>query len=210
MSTIDVAAEKLEAHYKQWSIGSGQTGLVMPKARFADSPSRSYTVKNGKIRKFLQYEKQDLGINLGFTDNAEPSTAQKVTRWFFARNGDLSKPVKFGEALAMGYGTEPSFIYYKERDFGINLDWSKAPKYEWKILGGKPGQPVPGGQYWAIYNTVSREPLLYFDRSGPTGDIGWPSSKTWGQQVKELGMQLAEEAAKEAAKAAVQALLTGG
>jgi hypothetical protein len=207
MSTISEAADKLEEFYKQWSFDSGQAGFLMPKARFADSTSRNYNLKNGSIRKFLQYEKQTLGINLGFTVNAEPATAKKVTRWFAARNGDLSQPVRFGETVAIGYGTEPSFVYYKTRDFGINLDWSKGAKYEWKILGGKVGQPVDQRKYWALYNTVAKEPRLYFDRSGPTGDIGWPSSKTWGQQLKELGIELAEKAAQEAAKAAVQALL---
>lgn len=207
MSTIDEASGKLEAFYKQWSIGSDQTGFLLPKARFADSASRNYSIKNATIRKFLQYEKQTLGINLGFTTNAEPETGKKVSRWFFARNGSQTQPVKFGETVAMGYGTDPSFIYYKSRDFGVNLDWSSAPKYEWKILGGKIGQPVDLRKYWALYNTVDKEPLLYFDRSGPTGDIGWPSSKTWGQQLKELGIELAEKAAQEAAKAAVQALL---
>jgi hypothetical protein len=207
MSTISEASDKLEEYYKQWGFGSDQTGFLMPKARFADSASRNYNLKNATIRKFLQYEKQTLGINLGFTDDAEPATGRKVSRWFVARNGSQSQPVRFGETVAMGYGTAPSFVHYKTRDWGINLSWSETPKYEWKILGGRSGQPVVLGKYWALYNTVAKEPLLFFDRSGPTADIGWPSSKTWGQQLKELGIELAEKAAQEAAKAAVQALL---
>ncbi|GAB3407724.1 hypothetical protein [Flindersiella endophytica] len=209
MSDLTEATEKLKAHYKQWMIGPDQNGLVLPKAKFADSSSRNYALKNAAIRKCLQYEKQTMGINLGFTDDCEPKTVQKVTRWFFARNGNQSEPIKYGEKVAMGYGIEPSFVYYDERPVGINLNWSKPAKYEWQIVGGKPGTPVEARKYWAIFNSVAHEPLLHFDRSGPTGDIGWPSSRTWGQQLKELGMELAEKVAKEAAEAAVKAILSG-
>ncbi|HVQ91931.1 MAG TPA: hypothetical protein VMU51_12930 [Mycobacteriales bacterium] len=210
MTTVEAAAEKLAEHYKQWMIGTDQSGFVLPKARFTDSASRSYNLKNARIRKFLQHEKQTFGINLGWTDDAEPETGRKVARWFFARSGPDTGPIKFGETIAIGNGMDPSFIHYEHRTVGINLSWSNTPVFEWKILGGKPGQPVEVHKYWAIFNTKSEggEVFIFFDRT-VGGDIGWPSSKTWGAQLKDLGMDLAESAAKQAGKAAVTALLSG-
>jgi hypothetical protein len=65
-------------------------------------------------------------------------------------------------------------------------------------------------KYWAIYNTKSEggEVFMFFDRT-VGGDIGWPSSQTWGTQLKDMGIDLAESAAKEAGKEAVKALISG-
>lgn len=209
MSDLTEATEKLKRHYRQWMIGPDQSGYVLPKAKFADSSSRNYAFLNARTQTCLQYEKQGMGINLGFTDDKTLATIRRVSRWFFARNGSQAEPLKYGERVAMGYGTEPSFVYYDERTFGINLNWSKSAKYQWQVIGGKPGQPVEVKKNWSLFNTVANEPLLFFDRSGDTCNIGWPSSKTWGQQLKELGMELAEKVAKEAAKEAVKALISG-
>ncbi len=74
--------------------------------------------------------------------------------------------------------------------------------FEWKLLGGKAGQEVATGQWFAIYNTKGRECLLEFDRT-VGGDIGWPSSKTWGDQLEDE----IRDAVKKHLKEAVVALL---
>src|SRR3954454_6365694 len=105
--------ETVIEQYKQWELGGGQfqgPQPVFPLAEFREGSDRLYNLKSFSQRKFLQWEKwRGPTINLGYTDNAEPDTARKVARWFFARKGGADGPITYGETIAMGYGTRPSF-----------------------------------------------------------------------------------------------------
>jgi hypothetical protein len=175
--------EQMAEQFKQWMINAnGPRGTVLGKSSFGGPANRNYSLKGLEPRKFLQHEHQTWGINLGWTDNASAATERKVRRWFFHKRG--SGPIRYGDLIALGNGGNPSFIRYSKRTFGINLDWSNSPVYEWQILGGRRGQPVSTGTRVALFNTKSKagtsvgEPLIYFDRT-VGGDIGWPSSTTW-------------------------------
>jgi hypothetical protein len=100
-------------------------------------------------------------------------------------------------SAARGYGKTPSFIRNAHRDVGIDLDWSERPVFEWKLLGGKSGQEIATGQWFAIYNTRAHECLLEFDRT-VGGDIGWPSSQSWGDQLEDRIRDAVEDHWKEA------------
>ncbi len=182
-------ASQIVAEYKQWMIGANGTGLVIPYDK-RDHRS-SYNLKGSVIRKFLHYEKQGAGrgINLGWTNNASASTANKNAKWHFSRKSGAKGPILYGESIAIswGDGKEP-YIRYASRHVGINLNWSKRPIYEWTLLGGEPQTPVKGGKDWVvIYNLKHNAPLMYFNRTAG-GHIGWPDSQVWGlQTVKSLG-----------------------
>ena len=185
------AAEK----FKQWTI-LGAAADVRPGTR--------YQLKNRVIRKFLQYERQGTfgGINLGWTDDAEPDTARRVTRWTFARAGGGRGPVRYGEPVALAWNGD--YVQYGERTIGINLEWSDTPRFEWLLLGGRPGSDVRTDTWLALFNTRSEggEPMIYFDRT-VGGDIGWPSSRTWGEALRGW-------AADAARKAIIEYLRSGG
>ena len=91
----------------------------------------------------------------------------------------------------------PSYIYYAERTFGVNLDWSATPRFDWQLLGGKTGQEVRSGDWLALYNQTARDCLIYFDRT-VGGDIGWPSSETWTDEIEDVVMQAIRDHWKEA------------
>lgn len=167
-------ALKLIGPYRQWMIGANHIGSLRP--------NKKYNLKGLVNRKFLQYEKQRVGINLGWTDNAHPNTAARRSRFIFSRKSPSAGPIRYGEPLALAWHGKP-FIKYKKRRFGINLNWSRTPSYEWVILGGRPGQPVMGGKdRVVIYNLKHQQPLIHFNRTAG-GDIGWPDSRTWQRQV---------------------------
>jgi hypothetical protein len=195
-------SQALLEELKQWKIDSpaGPT-QILPKPRFDGAADRNYTVKNRKLRKFLQHESQTCGINLGWTDDAEPATAHKVRRWFFARASGNTGPLVYGESIAMGNGMDPSFIRYGSRTLGINLEWSNTPVYEWKLAGKAAGTVVDPDDYLAIYNEKAGEFFIFFDRT-KCGDIGWPSSQTWGDQLKGEVLNQLKKAALEALLAA--------
>jgi len=119
---------------------------------------------------------------------------KKQSRWIFVpkdQSGRVSNigsstrktPIRYGERVAIAWipkkksKVEWKFIKYAKRTFGINLDWSGSPRYEWTILGGKPGEEIDRGKDKVIiYNLVNKQPLVYFPRN-IGGHIGWPNSK---------------------------------
>lgn len=170
------------AESKEWVIGAnpGATGHLYTKKKWSGPKNYNYNLKGLVIRKFFHYEKQGTlgGINLGWTNNASAKTGKKRARWYFTRRSNAKGPIKYGEPLAIAWG-KAGYIYYTSRNSGINLDWSKKPHYQWKILGGKQGTSVRRGKDKVIiYNTKHKHPLIYYKRKG-AGHIGWPDSTDW-------------------------------
>jgi hypothetical protein len=191
-------AAEVAGYLKQWMFDPNHAPHALrPTPGFTERNVRNVNLKNSRERKFLQWEKQTFGINLGWTDNAAPETAVRVSRWFFTRPADNESPLRYGETVAMGYGVSPSYVHYAERQFGINLDWSDSPRFEWKLLGGPRGHEVRCGDWLAIYNSKAGDCLIDFDRT-VGGDIGWPSSETWGQQIQDAVMKAIRDHWKEA------------
>jgi hypothetical protein len=191
---------ELAESFRQWKFVTPQPPtLVLPKEKFEAFPERNFSLKNDDAKKYLQYESQTFGINLGWTDNAEPATAEKVAKFFLNRPGTDSSPVMYGELVAIAWGgAKPPYIRYEHRTIGVNLGWSESPVFEWKILGGKIGTPVRTREVFALYNIKSEggEFLINFDRS-LGGDLGWPSSQTYEDRIKEMASDLAKKKVKE-------------
>jgi hypothetical protein len=201
-------AQAITADFQQWMIGSNVSGFVLTKSSFNGPADRSYNLKGLKLKKFLQHEDQTFGMNLGWTDNASAETSQKVSRWFFARHPSNREtgPIVYGETIAIGYGVSPSFVKYANREFGVNLKFVDQPAYDWKILGGQPGQAVRTGRDWVIlYNITEGQPLIYFKRD-VGAHLGWPDSITWRDKAEKWLRNQLNKAGEYAAKAAVAAL----
>ena len=195
--TTSQAAE-VAGYLKQWMFDPNHTHHPLrAKPSFTGPADRNTNLKNSHTRKFLQWEDQDFGINLGWTDDASPATALRVSRWFFTSPSDDPSPIRYGQSMALGYGTSPSYIHYAERTFGVNLDWSATPRFEWKLLGGTIGQEVRSGDWLALFNQTAGDCLIYFDRT-VGGDIGWPDSETWPEVIKDAVMQAIKDHWKEA------------
>jgi len=181
-SRVDLSKPSQE---RQWMIGVGTKGYIYPHPfrKGTYKGAGYYNIKGSVNRRFL-YNKHTgtgRGINLGWTDNATANTAVKRAQWFFARKSKGNIPLRYGERVAIGIGKGRPYIRYAHRYNGINLDWSKAPIYEWQILGGKSGEYVKKGKDWVIlYNLKHRQPLIYFHRNKfGGGDIGWSDSRGW-------------------------------
>jgi hypothetical protein len=184
-STQDV--QRLAEYLAQWRI-------LAPDGRPTDvRPGKRYLLKNSTNRHFLGYKPQGTfgGINLGFTDDAEPSTAAKVVHWEFVNRNRT--PVKYDEPVAIR--CRDGYLRYGHRDVGINLHWSDNPVAEWRLLGGRRGTPVKTGEKFSIFNMHSAdgEPLIYFKRE-IGGNIGWPSSQTLFDQTFDWLKDAAQKA----------------
>ncbi len=139
--------QRAAEYFKQWTIldpNGAQTDI---------RPDRRYLLKNNTNRHFLAYKEQNFGINLGFTDDAEPSRAKKVVHWSFVN--ERRTPVKYGEPVAIR--CKDGYLHYGQRPWGINLDWSDTPIYEWRLLGAKPGTVVKTRDWLCIFNTPIRD-----------------------------------------------------
>lgn len=204
--TDDLNVKAVITKYRQWKFDapdSSRTNL-RSKNSFGGPADRNYNLFNNDERRYLQWEKQTWGINIGWTDDATSNTAIKVRRWFFDNRGPDTQPIHYGETIALGNGGDPSFLRYAERTVGINLKWSDDPVHEWRILGGRIGAPVLTGDSVAIFNEVANDFFIFFDRS-LGGDIGWPTSQTFGEQLSDIAKKAAMDAAKTALIAGVAA-----
>ena len=192
------SAAEVAGYLKQWMFDPNHAHHPLrAKPDFTGPADRNTNMKNSRPRKFLQWKEQTFGINLDWTGDASPATADKVSRWFFTQPADNSSPIRYGQSIALGYGISPSYIYYAERTFGVNLEWSASPRFDWQLLGGKIGQEVRSGDWLALYNQTARDCLIYFDRTVGC-DIGWPSSETWTGEITDVVMQAIKDHWKEA------------
>jgi len=197
MITSPVA--EVVGYLKQWMFDPNNASRhpLLAKPDFDGPADRNTNLKNSQPRKFLQWEEQTFGINLGWTDDASLTTAVRVSRWFFTKPDNDPSPILYGQPIALGYGISPSYIYYAERTVGINLEWSATPRFDWQLLGGKAGQEARSGDWLALYNETARDCMIWFDRDAGA-DIGWPSSETWGQQLEDAVLQAVKDHWQEA------------
>lgn len=175
-------------------------------------PREACSLKGRWNIRFLQHEKQDFGINIGWTKDAESNTEKRARQWFFVHDGSDAKPILYEEPIALGWkGKKNPFVRHAKRNFGINLDWSRGPSLEWLIIGGKKGTPVTTGEWISLFNIrvgSEGEPLVYFKRR-VGGHIGWPSSKGWLDQAKDHVGDDADKLIDQAKKQGWTKILTG-
>jgi len=197
--------KKAIERFKEWELGGGKfQGAGQPVDtldKWREKSGLSFNLKHRDQKRYLQWEEQTLGVNLGYSDDATSDTAREKARWFFKRPSG-SGPVRYGEAVAMGFGTHPSFYKYAQTRVGVNIENTGTPSYEWRFIGGPgtAGAPVRTGEWLAIYNDIEGDFLIYFNRDVGV-DLGWPTSKTWLDQGIDWSKELVEEAIKDYIKA---------
>ena len=194
-STQDVSSDVAKTaaeKYKQWHIL-----LVESDGNRFVFPEKRYLLKGLSLWvRFFHYEKQGSlgGINLGWTDDCKPSTAEKSQRWRIAHDGQSGQPVQYGQPVAIAW--DDHYLRHGHRDIGINLKWSDKPVFEWRILGGQVGAPVERSIKVALWNDTADEPMIQVDRDGPGADVGWPSTRTWREQAIDFAGKEVVDAAK--------------
>lgn len=91
--SVDQAITKLADSYKIWTIGAGRTQQVLPQQAFREGADRNYNLKGSPPRKYLQWEEQTFGINLGWSTTP-------VHEWQLL-GGINGTPVRCGDRLAI-------------------------------------------------------------------------------------------------------------
>jgi hypothetical protein len=195
MANIDVP----EA-VRVWRIGVDQANVLSWNNYTDNQGYHLFCITNGM---YLTWEKQPLGINLGYKAAGDNKT-------HFRLPDGQEREILSGESVALGIGGKPAFLCYGERDVGVNLNWCDNPKYEWRIFGADSelGKPIPENTPVALLNDkVQPDPdfLINFSRPPGMADVGWTTSPGFWDHVASL----AEKAAAEGAKAAIKAYAGG-
>jgi hypothetical protein len=117
----------------------------------------TYDLYNITEKECVVYGQREWGINLVWGD---PEKGDSV---FFQKESGKTDPLKFEEHLAINI-RGGGFVVYQGDRHGINLGWSKDPKFEWKIMGGPAGHVVPAGMVVGLYHLKENDYLMYESR----------------------------------------------
>lgn len=162
-----------------WKFG-GKTGNLKSQNKYA--ANTGYNLFCSANNQYLTYGKEPFGINIVWaTGNAD----KKV---HFHLPDNKERELLTGEPFALGLGGGDEFLYYTNRSIGMNLAWSSAPVFQWRLCGidGKKGVHVKEGCFYAIVNDkVQPNPdfLIYLDRVPGQADIGWTTSPNWAGKI---------------------------
>jgi hypothetical protein len=109
---------------------------------------------------YLTWSHQTFGVDL---DWSESTSLWKVE----AQRGPVAM---YGEAVALrvwGGG----WLKYGHQDWGVDLQLSDTPSYEWYILGETPGWDIDGGEF-ALWNSAAHDYLILNDQTWGV-DLNW-------------------------------------
>ena len=105
---------------RQWMIGANRRsnvdGILTRGVNPKTTPQSFYNLKNLQRKRFLGYERQGTarGMNIGWTDDASATTAEKFGAWgIFPKEGDPRRP-NSGDQAAHGNGLRKSPVVYGE------------------------------------------------------------------------------------------------
>jgi hypothetical protein len=134
---------KLEA--QQWSVSAA-----------ALKTGTSYKFRNLANNSQLGYGKRTWGVDLDWTTSGGdwqfmPDSGNPNIRDHRAR------PFGADEAVAIYNTKSRKFLFSESRNFGINLGWSSAPRYQWKADRNSSGEV-------SLYNTQARDHVVYGQR----------------------------------------------
>jgi hypothetical protein len=110
------------------------------------------------------YGRREYGINLVWAKRKQQRDYGAPANFTLSRASGASDPIKYGEVVALREQTG-GYIYYKQRKYGINLDFSSRPVYEWEVRGGASGTPVVGRNQGDAPGNISDVVISLYNRT---------------------------------------------
>lgn len=121
--------------------------------------NKPYGLMNTTLGKSLMYGYREYGINLCWSlPTSRPNFVFKPKS-----DPDSKERIKHGEKFAI-YVEGGGYLNYESRRWGINLDYSDHPSYEWEIRGGMNGDLVEAWTDIALFNHVEKDYMVYCPR----------------------------------------------
>ncbi|MFZ6010984.1 MAG: hypothetical protein ACOYXT_11625 [Bacteroidota bacterium] len=140
----------------EWAFVPNQKNITTVNAE----TQHTYDLVNLACGEALGYGTRRVGINLVWVDPIQSDNIRIV------RQSTSKEPLKFGELIAI-HVRKGKYLTYQVRNTSVNLGWSNKPAFQWKITGGRDGNPVKTMSPIGLFNTVERDWLIYGRR--PTG-----------------------------------------
>lgn len=149
-------------------------GLTKP-ARWV-MKTGSGEIESGKVHKLcndqtgecLGWKKQPsgTGINLSWFPESEDKQARLVKK-------DGGK-IEYGDTVALFVGkTDNSYLCYADRPFGINLEWSTSPCYEWVVGGGTANKELKVNDAFTLNSLKEKDDMVRCARSSAGFQGAW-------------------------------------
>jgi hypothetical protein len=104
-------------------------------------PGRSFALFTAAPDQFVAYGRREYGINLKWIPRKQQHDFGAPANFAVSRSSGSDDPIRYGEAVALKEQTG-GYIGYKTRRYGINLDFSNQPSFEWEVRGGRIGELV--------------------------------------------------------------------
>src|SRR4051812_29237139 len=106
-----------------WAFG-GKTGNLKSQNKYStDHNGNGYNMHCQANNQYLTYEKQNVGLNIGYTKSAGEHKIH------IRLPDGKERDILTGESMALGIGGGDAFLKYAHRTIGINLEWAKDPVY---------------------------------------------------------------------------------
>jgi hypothetical protein len=136
-------------------------------------------LRNLSAGAYLDYTgHNNLGVNLDLRTDISRQPIKPVVRFELANPGKvvpLPGPIAFCQPVAIyvDQGGSGGYIKYSHQRFGVNLDFSKLPSYEWYVVGlASPSEGITRTLKIGLLNMKERGFLIHQNRTG-TVDLGW-------------------------------------
>jgi hypothetical protein len=120
---------------------------------------KSFSLYTSPPAQFVIYGSREYGINLVWA-----KSKPQVDNFTLARASGAGGPINYGDVVALKEKTG-EYIYYKSRKYGINLEFSRQPVYEWEVRGGRTGTPVVQGKWGDSANNISDVVIALYNRT---------------------------------------------
>jgi hypothetical protein len=160
---------------------------LAPAAASAAEPIQ-WTVNNnvGPVKAATEYELVNVGggSRIGYESRTGVDLAWTSSGGNFEfRRGNPRdhRSLRPDEPVAIYNTKTKRYLYYSSQSFGINLDWSSSPMYQWKIQ--------QSGSRFSLYNTATRDYVVYGTRTWGI-NLVWAGMTGAGDGIKQLSVSL--------------------
>lgn len=140
-SSASAAVSQLDPY--QWNLNTS--------APQASTYNADYGVFSMRNNQFLTGHHRTLGVDLDWGDGKHVTTGLRL--WSFQRKSGVAGPIMPGERVAMVNNFTHRFLGYGHENFGINLDYTNYPVYDWQVA-------VSNGRI-SLYNTDGGDYVVY-------------------------------------------------
>jgi hypothetical protein len=162
---------------------------VVPSAASAAQPQQwTFNNYNGPLTAATDYELVNLtGGRIGYKDRTGVDLAWTTSGGnfrFMRGNPNDHRRITGTEPLAIYNTKTKKYLVYGSQTFGINLDWSSTPTFEWKV--------DQAGQRFSLYNLRSHDYVVYGSRTFGI-NLVWAGLTNQGEGQRTASIPLDKE-----------------